>query len=382
MKYDLVFEGGGAKGMVFVGAMKVFEEKGHEPARLVGTSAGAITATLMAAGYDSQMMSDALGEEVNGEPVFATFMDSPQKTDFSKSEIKGSLTRQIMDGIDLPFVPRSVEEWIDDKMIDQLMKISIYRTLFSFIERGGLYAGNAFLDWFKGKLDDIDGINSGMTFEQFFQATGKDLSLCASNTTKRKLLVLNHRTAPNCPVIWGVRMSMSIPFAWQEVRWRDEWDPYRSVDENENVVSEMNLAADTIVDGGALSNFPIDLLTSDEPPIRAVMGGADPGENHTIGLLIDEALEVANAPPPPDEGEDEDGFVEDIKKLRTVRRVMRLVNTMSEARDNANIRAHENLVCRLPAKGYGTMEFDMTEARRQALVKSGEDTMREFLERG
>ena len=50
MKYDLVFEGGGAKGMVFVGALHVFEAQGHTYGRLLGTSAGAITATLLAAG--------------------------------------------------------------------------------------------------------------------------------------------------------------------------------------------------------------------------------------------------------------------------------------------------------------------------------------------
>ena len=44
MKFDLVFEGGGAKGMVFVGAMEVFEGEGCEYGRLLGTSAGATSA--------------------------------------------------------------------------------------------------------------------------------------------------------------------------------------------------------------------------------------------------------------------------------------------------------------------------------------------------
>lgn len=50
MKYDLVFEGGGAKGMVFVGACEEFFRRGHSFDRLLGTSAGASTATLLAAG--------------------------------------------------------------------------------------------------------------------------------------------------------------------------------------------------------------------------------------------------------------------------------------------------------------------------------------------
>jgi len=33
----------------------------------------------------------------------------------------------------------------------------------------------------------------------------------ASDTTESQLLVLNHLTAPGCPVVWAVRMSMSIP---------------------------------------------------------------------------------------------------------------------------------------------------------------------------
>lgn len=38
MNYDLVFEGGGAKGMVFVGACQEFFNRGHSFGRLLGTS--------------------------------------------------------------------------------------------------------------------------------------------------------------------------------------------------------------------------------------------------------------------------------------------------------------------------------------------------------
>jgi len=43
MKYDLVFEGGGAKGMVFVGALEVFNEEKHTFGRLLETSASAVS---------------------------------------------------------------------------------------------------------------------------------------------------------------------------------------------------------------------------------------------------------------------------------------------------------------------------------------------------
>src|SRR3989442_5807942 len=51
LKCDAVFEGGGVKGIGLVGAMAITEAKGYEFVNLAGTSAGAIVATLVAAGY-------------------------------------------------------------------------------------------------------------------------------------------------------------------------------------------------------------------------------------------------------------------------------------------------------------------------------------------
>ena len=49
-RVDLVFEGGGVKGICLVGAYSVLEERGFEPQNVAGTSAGVIVATLLAAG--------------------------------------------------------------------------------------------------------------------------------------------------------------------------------------------------------------------------------------------------------------------------------------------------------------------------------------------
>lgn len=286
----------------------------------------------------------------------------------------------VFDAVDLPG-PRKLERWIDERIMDELMKSKIYRMLFSFVELGGLYSGAAFLEWFREKLNAKKPGYADMTLAQFSEARGSDLSLVASDTGGRTMLVLNSRTAPNCPVAWAVRMSMSIPFAWQEVRWKKAWDPYNFVDVSggQPKVEKRSLDGHTIVDGGALSNFPINLLTSDEPEVRAVMGDADPNAAPTIGLLIDEDLEVDGAPPPPAEDGDETGIVEDLTKLRTVSRVMRLVNTITSAHDSQLIGTYDELICRMPAKTYGTMEFDMTEQRRDALIAAGQEAMQKHL---
>ena len=54
----------GAKGMVFVGALQeLYGTQPFTPGRLLGTSAGAITATLMAAGYTPQEMLVHVGRK-------------------------------------------------------------------------------------------------------------------------------------------------------------------------------------------------------------------------------------------------------------------------------------------------------------------------------
>src|SRR5678816_2769361 len=101
MRYDLVFEGGGAKGMVFVGACEEFFRRGHTYDRLLGTSAGAITATLLAAGYSTDEMSAALTEKAQGKSVFASFMGAPLP--FTDAELDASAMRRLLEGVKLNF---------------------------------------------------------------------------------------------------------------------------------------------------------------------------------------------------------------------------------------------------------------------------------------
>ena len=372
MQYDLVFEGGGAKGAVFVGAIQEFERRGHTARRYVGTSAGAITATLMAAGYTSAKLLTVTKEKTaDGKPRFSTFMDIAKE--FMPADIEASLTREIFNRVDLRLAPAWLEDRIDRALLAQLMKMLVYRELFSFVERGGLYAGDAFLAWIREKLDANPYELASATFAEFNQKTGSDLSLVATDTVGPEMLVLNHRTAPQCPVAWGVRMSMSIPFVWQEIRWDSQWGTYQG----------KVLDGHTIVDGGVLSNFPLRLLTSNDSDVVAVMGNTDPAGAPNLGLLIDETLPVPNAGQPAIPKADDSvkaDLLQHTKRLRTIQRIKRLVDTMTGSFDQRIIETHGREVCRLPAKGYGTTEFDMGEQRIMALIEAGRVAMSKFFE--
>jgi NTE family protein len=367
MQYDMVFEGGGAKGMVFVGALDVFFSQGHTPGRLLGTSAGAITAALVAAGYRADEMLTVLGEKVEGHSVFAGFMATPSALD--KDSVQKSETRELLRQIDIPLLPDRFEEKLDDSLVEWLAAQPSLRSVFSFIERGGWFSADNFVTWLQKRLDS--GMNEGqprkysqMTLSQFHDTVHKDLSLVGADTTKGLMLVLNHRTAPDLPVVWAVRMSMSIPLVWQEVVWQPEWGQYRGQD----------MTGDAIVDGGLLSNFPIELFVSRAKTVMAVMG--EEVSEHVMGLMIDESMEVPGAavtpPAQPKPG---------VGDLRTVHRISNLINTMTGARDKNVIDAFEKLVVRLPAKGYGTVEFDMSDERRGLLVEAGRGVMRDYMQR-
>lgn len=57
---DLVFEGGGVKGIGLAGALAALRQRGFTHKGVAGTSAGAITAALVAAGYTSQELDEIL----------------------------------------------------------------------------------------------------------------------------------------------------------------------------------------------------------------------------------------------------------------------------------------------------------------------------------
>ena len=193
-----------------------------------------------------------------------------------------------------------------------------------------------------------------MTLSEFFAQTGRELSLVAANTTDSRMLVLNRRTAPDLPVVYAARMSMSVPLLWQEVIWRAEWGKYKGRD----------LTGHTIVDGGLLSNFPIELFLSGDPRVTEIMG--DKRADSVIGFLIDETLAVPNAPALPTQVR-----ASLLGEAKTIRRLKQLADTATQAHDKGAIDAFEELVVRLPAKTYGTTEFDMTDERRTALIASG-----------
>ena len=225
---DGVFEGGGVKGIAFVGALEAAEEFGIARwVNVAGTSAGAIVASLLAMGESPSRLRGIL-EKMD----YATFADYG----WGGKYIGGA--RNALRG-------------------------------------RGLCPGKAFTDWLAerfsespmGKPDptfaDVQReLPAGLTDKERARA-GYRLRVIASDVTEGRMLVLpddiedyeedeqgRPLRADALPIVSAVRMSMSFPYFFEPVTLYRDGQPH------------------LIVDGGLLSNFPVFLFDGDKPPLR------------------------------------------------------------------------------------------------------------------
>lgn len=212
---DLVLGGGGVKGIGLVGAISVLEESGYSFKRVAGTSAGAIVASLVAAKMPV--------------PVLKELMES---LDYTKFQDDTKLDH-------VPLVGEGLSLWFTH----------------------GVYAGEYLHTWIGEKLGDL-GVE---TFNDLFEADPNSslpvdlqyrLVVMTSDITRGQLLRLPWDyanlglPAREMRVADAVRASMSMPFFYRPA-----------------ILTPAKGAPSTLVDGGLLSNFPVDTFdrTDDEP---------------------------------------------------------------------------------------------------------------------
>ena len=381
---DVVFEGGGIKGAALAGAAGVLGGRGFTYRRLIGASAGAITATVLAAGYQPQRLLEILTERTaDGRHRFTSFLMPPAKIPppvYTATTGPKTFKDTLFEAT-LPMawelaskgllkacgVFRAVGERMP-KYSPENMQAYVGRGL-ALISIGAAASDEAFLDWMRERLQEAR-FDPDITLGRFHETTGPkgiQLSVVATDVTAKKSLVLNHHTAPDVPLVWAVRMSMGIPLVWNEVEWKKPWGTYRG-----KPMWDDQGAGHRIVDGGVLSNFPLKYLLDDQHrKDTGVLGPfRDEVAARTLGLILDETIEVPGGVSHAEKAK----FAE---KLPVYQSLSRLVGTMSGAWDQEAIDEVPpgTLLCRIPVKGYDTLDFDMDRARMDALVASGRSAM-------
>ncbi|MDX8344811.1 patatin-like phospholipase family protein [Rossellomorea sp. YZS02] len=172
MDIDGVFSGGGIKGLALIGAYQAIEEKGYTFKRLAGTSAGAVIAAFIAAGYSSRELLD------------------------------------IMDDVDF-------KKLLDSNAIIPLPILKWFRIYY----RLGLYKGVALENWLEEKLK-ARGVYT------FADLPPHSLRVIASDLSNGRLLVLPDDlekygiAKETFPVARAIRMSASLPYFFEPVKLR------------------------------------------------------------------------------------------------------------------------------------------------------------------
>lgn len=260
----LAFEGGGAKGLIHVGALHAIEDSGRfRPVGFAGTSAGSMIATLAAAGYSAEEIFALAGapyatQEPPFDPVaFRTILTTLGHRD--ATAIFGEATWRSLrwfrallgarTGSRMPVGPVA--------LLVLLAAITVWGgwawawALLGLV--GGASAVAARLVWGGARLDGVRAAFDAALWRKFpeIKAEGRrvtfadlpNLKICAANLTRRRLELFSEQTSPDVAVADAVAASVCFPFAFRpvEIAMRR---PDRSA------------RRELFLDGGLLSNLP------------------------------------------------------------------------------------------------------------------------------
>jgi NTE family protein len=316
LRADLVLSGGGVKGIGLVGAVVALVEAGYLPQRVSGTSAGSIAGAVVAAATQH-----------------------------------GGVTPQQLKDLVLSLDYR---KFLDAGLLE---RVPIAGPSLALLRGSGVFKGDYAHDWVRSELENLGVSKFGdlaIDDDEIPQERRYRLAVTVADVTTGQLIRLPwdyqrlYGLDPDEQLVAdAVRASMSIPFFFRPIP----------------LTSTAGLTS-TLVDGGLLSNFPIDSLdrTDGKPPRWP-----------TFGITV-----LPNLP------EGNDTVIPALAPLRLLGQpnlLESVITTMLVGRDQAylnqpwvNARA-----IRVDSTAVGFLDFDISENEIEALYVKGYAAAQEFL---
>ncbi|GAA0177549.1 patatin-like phospholipase family protein [Clostridium sediminicola] len=253
---DAVFEGGGVKGIGLVGALNIMEENGYSWRNIAGTSAGAVIASLISAGYSASELKNLIKQ------IDYTAMIDHSKHKFSFKKISNLIIKKgLYNG---NYITKIIDTFLYDKLKWKLgtRKKVQFRDMIIPNEKGILLNNPRYKRKYK-------------------------LHIIAADITRGRMLILpediiDYGINPDTlEVSLAVRMSISIPFFFQPI-----------ILENK-IIKEKS----SIVDGGILSNYPVWLFDENSLPQYPTIGfklggGKELERKHKTNNIINLSLAI------------------------------------------------------------------------------------------
>ncbi|XP_022096774.1 uncharacterized protein LOC110982574 isoform X2 [Acanthaster planci] len=168
---NVVFEGGGNKGLAYAGAVRVFENAGLWPniRRLAGASAGAMWAILLGVGYSSH-------------------------------DVEG-------------FLSLDLKEFFLDA------SCGVCSLVPNVMKHYGWHPASKLYSWFGDRLEDATGCRD-ITFQQTYDRFNKEICIVVTNVNVMDAEYCHVKTTPNMSIRMAMRMSMAIPGLFCAVKYK------------------------------------------------------------------------------------------------------------------------------------------------------------------
>ena len=234
---DLVLSGGGVKFIGLVGAIVALMDAGYSIKRVSGVSAGSVVAAILAAA--------SVGDQLTGEEVKELAFSVP------------------------------LHKWRDSGPVPYL------GAAWGLVRETSMYRGDAAYDWIRSELKNLGVIYFGdvVDVDRLVVGPRYKLVVTVADLTAAQLVRLPwdyprlYGLDPDeQPVADAVRASMAIPFFYRPVK-----------------LTGASGMTSTLVDGGVLSNFPIDTFdrADGKPPLWPTFGiTVLPRPNEGLGAVM------------------------------------------------------------------------------------------------
>jgi NTE family protein len=319
---NLIFEGGGVKGIAYLGALEVLGEKNILPAitRIGGTSAGAITAVLAGLNFSAEEIKNILWEM-----DFRNFLD---------------------------------DSWGLIRDIDRL------RTEY------GWYKGGFFRDWI-GKLIQQKTGNSESTFADIealkVNNSFRSLYFMGTNISTGFSEVFSAEHTPGMCVADAVRISMSIPFFFAAPRGY-RGDVYTDGGVTDNYPIKLFDRQRYLETANALEpDYYKKINLGLQESARAMHGR--PIEKHvynkeSLGFRLDNQAEISLFR---DQAEPPKRKIDDLFDFSIA-----LIAALYGLQDNSHLHGDDwQRTIYIDTLDVGSLDFSLSEERKQALFDSG-----------
>lgn len=318
---NLVFKGGGVKGVAYIGAVAVLEELGlmRGVRRLCGTSSGAMVAAHVALGGRAQQLR--------------TLMESP-------------LLHGLLDRSRWPMTG-----------------------LGHMMQCYGWFQGARLSAWLRRHVEELSG-KTDMTLGELGDLAAdkpesyKDLTVVATDVSRQCPAVFSARTTPDLPIWKALRASMSIPFLFGATR----IDPHG-----------------VFVDGGVTWNYPLSvyddykyLSHAGDPRLYSLLPHPSDGYGNTIynketlGLMVETRTHTNTM----------EGVI--MHRTRHIESlpgfIVAMIGLMTDvASGNFLNKADWQRTIFIEAHGVRATDFDISSQAVAKLIESGEQAARSYL---